>query len=199
MAMDQGAGADDSPVANVTLGHDVSTNPHHNPCANRNVTGRMDAGCNMRMIANLIMVTNNGATMHNRIIAHTRTRGNDCISTHIGPAAHGHIMPYNCRGMTKGGKRLTCLAKLLVKALAKAIAAYPQNHSVVRDLWQHIQTPQNWQTEYFHASQRRSIIKITNRKQGLTSFDGKQKSVGENLPLTTGANDEDANWLAVTG
>jgi hypothetical protein len=199
MTVDQGAGADDSPVANVTLGHDVSTNPYHNPCANRNITGCVDAGCNMRMVANLVVMTNYGATVHNRIIAHTRTRSNDCISAHIGPAAHGHIMSYNCRGMTKSGKQLACLAKLLVKTLAKAVAAYPQYHSVVRDLWQHFQTPQNWQTEYFHASQRRIIIKITNRKYRLTGFNGKQKSVGKNLPLATSANDEDANWLAVTG
>jgi hypothetical protein len=151
----------------------------------------MNAGGDMYMVCNTAVVIDGTARVQNDILADICAGVENSAGTGHCPITDPDLVG-NDGGWVQGADQArACGPQTIKHLLASAVVANPNDGSVVRNIRQIGDRAENWEAQPEQRVLLRGVIQEANRSNRLASLLHIQQNVGDNLPMATGANDQD--------
>jgi hypothetical protein len=131
MANDR-AGADDGPGPNSQARQDRRANSQKSTVLDLYVASEVNAGCNVRMVTDRVVMIHRAARVENGVRTNSRAGIHYCASNDHGARADRHVCRYHCAGMHYREKLFASERKHSKQRFSSSVVTHCDDDSVVR-------------------------------------------------------------------
>jgi len=158
----------------------------------------MNTGCNVDMVADMVVMIDGAARVEDHVGANGATGIDHDAGKDDGAWAQGDIGRKDGPWVTNGGKAIALRLQGTIETPTHLIVANGDHQRVVGDGCKLRKRPQDWQPQAHLAGKGRIIIQIAKGLAAAACLPGLLQGVGHDLGMTAGAENENIHRLALT-